>query len=213
MNPHFIFNSLSSINWFIMENDKDKASDYLTRFSRLMRMVLNAQKPTIPLEDELTMLELYLDMERMRLNYSFDYSVTFTNAVDAGGISVPPMLLQPFCDNAIWHGFANIDAHVSGRKIQGQLNINIKTEGNIIEFAVTDNGIGRKEAEILARRSVKKERSKGLSITRERLALFCAENNAEAGFEIEDLADDKGAAAGTRVILRISYNQVLEEVA
>jgi len=213
MNPHFIFNSLSSINWFIMENDKEKASDYLTRFSRLMRMVLNAQKPTIPLEDELTMLELYLDMERMRLNYSFDYSVTFTNAVDAGGISIPPMLLQPFCENAIWHGFANLDANASGSKTQGQLNINIKTEGNMIEFAVTDNGIGRKEAEILARRSVKKERSKGLSITRERLALFCAEHNAEAGFEIKDLADEKGAAAGTRVILRISYNQVLEEVA
>src|SRR5437762_11865128 len=91
MNPHFIFNSLSSINWFIMENDKEMASDYLTRFSRLMRMVLNSQKPMIPLEDELKMLQLYLDMERLRLENSFDYSITFTNAVDAGNVSLPPM--------------------------------------------------------------------------------------------------------------------------
>jgi len=213
MNPHFIFNSLSSINWFIMENEKERASDYLTRFSRLMRMVLNAQKPAISLEDELKMLELYLDMERMRLEYIFDYSVTYTNAVDAGTISIPPMLLQPFCENAIWHGFANKPPDPNGIPVQGHLNINIRSDNNIIEFTITDNGIGRKEAAILTSTSVKKQKSKGLAITRERLALFSQENNADAGFEIADLADENGNAAGTRVIIKIGYREFIEEVA
>jgi tetratricopeptide (TPR) repeat protein len=206
MNPHFIFNSLSSINWFIMENDKDVASDYLTRFSKLMRMVLNAQKPTIPLEDELKMLQLYLDMERLRLGYSFEYSITFTNAVDAGTVSIPPMLLQPFCENAIWHGFMN-------KEDQGQININIKADDHFLECTITDNGIGRKEASAFKKKSAKKDSSMGLFITRERLALFSQENNADADLKIEDLADENGAGTGTRVILNITYKELIEEPA
>ena len=206
MNPHFIFNSLSSINWFIMENDKDTASDYLTRFSRLMRMVLNAQKPMIPLEDELKMLQLYLDMERLRLENSFDYSITFTNTIDAGNVSIPPMLLQPFCENAIWHGFKNKEG-------QGHININIRTEDHLLECIITDDGIGRKQAALFKRKSSKNEGSMGLEITRERLALFSEENNAEADFEIEDLVDEIGQGKGTRVILKIVYKEFIEELA
>jgi sensor histidine kinase YesM len=191
MNPHFIFNSLSSINWFIMENDKDTASDYLTRFSRLMRMVLNAQKPMIPLEDELKMLQLYLDMERLRFNNSFDYSIAFTNNVDAGTVSIPPMLLQPFCENAIWHGFMN-------KKGQGHLVINIQSDENMLEFTITDDGVGRKQAAMLKNRSPKRERSLGLEITRERLTLFSEENNAEANFMVEDLEDENRMSKGTK---------------
>jgi sensor histidine kinase YesM len=204
MNPHFIFNSLSSINWFIMENDKDTASDYLTRFSRLMRMVLNAQKPTIPLDDELKMLQLYLDMERLRLDNSFDYSITFTNAIDAGNVSIPPMLLQPFCENAIWHGFKNKEG-------QGHLNINIRTEDHLLECTITDDGIGRKQAALFKKKSSKNDGSMGLGITRERLALFSEENNAEADFEMDDLVDEIGQGAGTRVVLKIIYKEFVEE--
>ncbi|MEP7375429.1 MAG: histidine kinase [Chitinophagaceae bacterium] len=206
MNPHFIFNSLSSINWFIMENDKDTASDYLTRFSRLMRMVLNAQKPMIPLEDELKMLELYLDMERLRFEYAFDYSITFTNAAEAGTVSIPPMLLQPFCENAIWHGFRNKEG-------QGNININIRTEDDMLECIITDNGIGRRQAATFKIKSAKKEKSLGLEITRERLALFSEENNAVANFEMEDLVDENGKSTGTRVILKIAYKKLIEEAA
>lgn len=205
MNPHFIFNSLSSINWFIMENEKETASDYLTRFSRLMRMVLNAQKPMIPLEDELKMLQLYLDMERLRLENSFDYSITFTNTIDAGNVSIPPMLLQPFCENAIWHGFKNKEG-------PGHLNINIRTDDHLLECMITDDGIGRKQAALFKKRSSKNDGSMGLGITRERLALFSEENNAEADFEIEDLVDGLGRGTGTRVILKIVYKEVIEEV-
>jgi len=211
MNPHFIFNSLSSINWFIMENDKERASDYLTRFSKLMRMVLNAQKPAIALEDELKMLQLYLDMERMRVNYTFDYSVTFTNAVDAGTISIPPMLLQPFCENAIWHGFANMPETEGDHKFHGHININIRLEDNMLEFEITDNGIGRKRAAELSMKSPKKERSRGLSITRDRLALFSEENHANSDLQIVDLLDENANSTGTKVILRIGRKEPLEE--
>jgi hypothetical protein len=213
MNPHFIFNSLSSINWFIMENEKDRASDYLTRFSRLMRMVLNAQKPMIPLEDELKMIQLYLDMERMRFNNSFDYNISFTNAVDAGTISIPPMLLQPFCENAIWHGFMNLPADGQGKEGQGRLVINIHTTENMLECTITDNGVGRKQAALSKNRSPRKERSLGLEITRERLALLSEENDAQANFSIVDLEDEQGLSKGTQVILRIVYKTYIEKVA
>jgi sensor histidine kinase YesM len=206
MNPHFIFNSLSSINWFIMENDKDTASDYLTRFSRLMRLVLNAQQPMIPLEDELKMLQLYLDLERLRFDNSFDYSISFTNAMDAGTISIPPMLLQPFCENAIWHGFMN-------KKEQGHININIRTEDNLLECTITDNGIGRNHASAMKMHPVKKEKSFGLDITRERLSLFGEENNAAADFKIEDLSDANGNSTGTKVILTIEYKNAITKAA
>lgn len=213
MNPHFIFNSLSSINWFIMENEKDRASDYLTRFSRLMRMVLNAQKPMIPLEDELKMLQLYLDMERMRFNNSFDYNISFTNAIDAGTISIPPMLLQPFCENAIWHGFMNMAAGSQGNDAYGHLVINIHTTENMLECTITDNGVGRKQAALSKNRSPRKERSLGLEITRERLALLSEENDAQANFIIVDLEDEHGQCKGTKVILRIAYKTYIEKVA
>ncbi len=117
MNPHFIFNCLSSINRFIFKNDNKTASDYLTRFSRLIRMVLmHSQKKLITLEDELEMLRLYLDLERLRFKDAFDYSITTTNIVDAGAIFIPPLLLQPFCENAVWHGLMHKDT-------KGHLNI------------------------------------------------------------------------------------------
>jgi len=206
MNPHFIFNSLSSINWFIMENDREMASDYLTRFSKLMRMVLNAQKPMIPLEDELKMLELYIDLERLRFNHVFDYSLTFTNAVDSGTISIPPMLLQPFCENAIWHGLMNKEG-------KGHLAINICSEENTLKCTITDDGVGRRQAAIFKSKSLRRERSMGLEITRERLALFSQEHQAEAGFRIEDIEDENGTGKGTRVILTIAYKADIEKVA
>ncbi len=112
MNPHFIFNSLNAITRIIMKNDSLVASDYLTRFSRLMRMVLiNSKRSMIPLEDELQMLRLYLDMERLRFKDSFDYSIIFTNTIDEGAVLVPPLLLQPFCENAVWHGLMQKEGH------------------------------------------------------------------------------------------------------
>ena len=112
MNPHFIFNCLNSINRFILKNETEAASNYLTKFSRLIRMALtHSKKNFISLEDELEMLKLYLDMERLRFKDAFEYSIIFKNSLDIGNVFVPPLLLQPFAENAIWHGLMQRSAN------------------------------------------------------------------------------------------------------
>ncbi|MDP9231068.1 MAG: histidine kinase [Bacteroidota bacterium] len=205
MNPHFIFNCLSSINRFILKNETEAASDYLTRFSRLIRMVLiNSQKSLITLEDELEMLRLYLDMERLRFKNSFDYNINFKNTIDAGAIFIPPLLLQPFCENAIWHGLMQKDGN-------GELDISMNMQDNILKCTITDNGIGREKAAELKSKSAEKEKSLGLKITTERLALFNEGNGAQTNYMIEDIYDEKGNAAGTKVKLQIRYKESVEE--
>jgi sensor histidine kinase YesM len=206
MNPHFIFNSLSSINHFILKNESKIASNYLTRFSRLIRMVLmNSQRKLIPLEDELEMLRLYLDMERLRFKDAFDYSITTTNAVESGPIFIPPLLLQPFCENAVWHGLMNKEG-------QGHLNISISEENKMLSCIIIDDGVGREMAAAFKSKSVKKDKSLGLQITAKRLSLLNDENSAGAFYKIEDLRDEDGNAAGTKVTLKIRYKELLEEI-
>jgi lipopolysaccharide biosynthesis regulator YciM len=206
MNPHFIFNCLSSINRFVLKNETEAASDYLTRFSRLIRMVLiNSQKTMITLEDELEMLRLYLDMERLRFKHSFDYHIIFSNTVDAGNIFIPPLLLQPFCENAIWHGLMH-------KKGQGRLDIQIRMEDQAVHCVITDNGIGRKKAEGLKSKSVEKSKSLGLKITTDRLALLNEDRNIQSFYQIHDLVAEDGSAAGTKVALQIRYKEEMTEV-
>jgi tetratricopeptide (TPR) repeat protein len=207
MNPHFIFNCLSSINCFILENETEKASDYLTRFSRLIRMVLtNSEKPLITLDEELKMLKLYLDMERLRFENSFDYNITYTNDVEAGTVLVPPLLLQPFCENAIWHGLMNKEG-------QGHLNITIRKENEFLNCVITDDGIGRAKAGELNSGSATKERSMGLKITTERLSLFNQDKEVNTFYEIDDVLDENGVVAGTKVSIKIRYKNLMEAVA
>ena len=205
MNPHFIFNCLSSINRFILKNESKIASNYLTRFSRLMRMVLNnSQKPLISLDDELEMLELYLEMERLRFKNSFDYGITFLNTVDSDNIFIPPLLLQPFCENAIWHGLMNKEG-------QGRLDIELSMENNILNCEIRDNGVGREKAEELKSKSAEKEKSMGLKITTERLALLNSEKGLHTFYKIEDLEDENGNTTGTKVNLRIKFKESAEQ--
>jgi tetratricopeptide (TPR) repeat protein len=204
MNPHFIFNCLSSINRFILKNESEPASDYLTKFSRLIRMVLNNSKETfITLEDELEMLRLYLEMERLRFGYAFDYKISFKNEIESENIFIPPMLLQPFAENAIWHGLMH-------KKGQGHLEIGLSLKEKILTCVITDNGIGRPKASIIKSKSTERQKSMGLQITTERLALVNNESNVRTFFTIQDLADDNGEPAGTEVILKIHYRDMLE---
>ncbi|HLO83115.1 MAG TPA: histidine kinase [Chitinophagaceae bacterium] len=201
MNPHFIFNCLSSINRFILKNETEIASDYLTRFSRLIRMVLiNSRKPLIALEDELEMLRLYLDLERMRFHEGFDYHISFKNTIDVGDVLIPPLILQPFCENAIWHGLMQKEG-------AGSLEISLNMEDNALHCSITDNGIGRDKAEAIKSKSVEKDKSLGLKITSDRLDLFNRNEGMQTSYHIEDLYDDVGNARGTRVNLRIRYEQ------
>ncbi|HSU27857.1 MAG TPA: sensor histidine kinase [Chitinophagaceae bacterium] len=211
MNPHFIFNCLSSINRFIFKNDNKLASDYLTRFSRLIRMVLmHSQKKLIPLEDELEMLRLYLDLERLRFKDAFDYSITTTNIVDAGAILIPPLLLQPFCENAVWHGLMN-------KETKGHLNIvvsEVLNEGRrTLHCIIADDGVGRKKAAEMKSKSAASEKSMGLKITTERLALLNQEKNISTSYKIEDVVNGNNEVAGTKVQLKIRYIETVEEYA
>ena len=143
MNPHFIFNCLNAINGFILTNDSETAAGYLTKFSRLIRMVLNnSQRKFISLEEDLETLELYLYMEKLRFTNNFQYKINCDDSVDALSIFIPPMLLQPFAENAIWHGLMQKEG-------DGELLIDLHREENILHCTITDNGVGREKASML----------------------------------------------------------------
>jgi len=204
MNPHFIFNCLSSINRYILINKTEEASDYLTKFSRLIRMALiNSEKSLITLESELEALRLYLDLERLRFKNAFNYSVTFINAIDVNAVYLPPMLIQPFAENAIWHGLMH-------KKGVGSLEIQLCAQDKILTCVVIDNGIGRNMAASFKSRTAEKNKSMGVNITAGRLALLNKSTTDSAVFNIEDLTDDAGNGCGTKVILTIPYKDLTE---
>jgi tetratricopeptide (TPR) repeat protein len=202
MNPHFIFNCLSAINHFILNSETDKASGYLTQFARLIRLVLvNSEKKTITLEEELVMLKLYLEMEKLRFKDAFEYHIRYDAEIQPSMIEVPSFILQPFCENAIWHGLL----HKEGK---GELIIDLSMKGDAMITTITDNGIGREKAAQIISRAPEKQGSFGLALTTERLALFNNQTKAAGSFLIEDLTDENGEAKGTRVILSIKNKAV-----
>ena len=206
MNPHFIFNCLSSINRFILINKVEEASDYLTKFSRLIRMALhNSEKTLITLENELEALRLYLDLERLRFKNAFNYSITFINTIDINAVYIPPMLIQPFAENAIWHGLMH-------KKGVGCLEIQLCAKNKILTCAIIDNGIGRNMAASLNSQSAEKNKSMGVEITAGRLALLNKSTNEAAVFNIEDIFDEEGKGCGTKVVLTIPYKDLTEFV-
>jgi ligand-binding sensor domain-containing protein len=197
MNPHFIFNSLNSINRFILQNDKSQASRYLTKFSRLIRLILqNSQTPLTTLEGELESLELYLSLEALRFNHHFAYKISVANDVDVLMLRMPPLILQPYVENAIWHGLMHKDQ-------KGQLDIDISRENRQLYFKITDNGVGRENARSLSSKSATKYKSMGHSITASRIAHLQKIQNVECTVTINDLVDGNGTAAGTEVIIKI----------
>jgi ligand-binding sensor domain-containing protein len=196
MNPHFIFNSLNSINCFILQNDKAAASEYLVKFSRLVRLILqNSQAPLISLESELESLQLYLELEAVRFNYQFDFNISIAADIDTSVTMVPPVIIQPFAENAIWHGLMS-------KKFDRELVIEIFFESDeVLCCRITDNGIGRQRSAELKGRTLHK--SMGLSITEERIRLLQPAIKVEPVINIIDLVLADGTAGGTEVLLRI----------
>jgi tetratricopeptide (TPR) repeat protein len=205
MNPHFIFNCLNSINRFIMKNESQAASDYLTQFSRLIRLVLNnSKKAWILLEDEIEMLRLYLEMEKLRFKEAFNYNISCSIEVDPSCLFIPPLLLQPFVENAIWHGLMH-------KKEYGLVTVTFEVESDILHCSIIDNGVGRSAAANAGSKSTQAHKSMGIQITRERLALINGElNDEKVVFDIEDMYDKTGKASGTKVNLRIRFHQYYE---
>lgn len=197
MNPHFMFNCLSAINHFILNSENDKASDYLTRFSRLMRVVLvNAGKRTVSLEEELDMVKLYLEMEQLRFKDAFIFSIDIAPGLQPSQTNLPCFILQPFCENAIWHGLL----HKPGK---GWLKILCTRNNNALNIVIRDNGIGINKAKEAPN---SRRESMGLRITADRLALWNNNNKKNKGsqFEIREWNEDDGLVGGTEVILTIN---------
>ena len=195
MNPHFLYNSLNSINSFIVQQKSKEASVYLTTFSKLMRSILdNSRQESISLEKEIDTLKMYMKLEMARLENSFDYQIIIDKNIDAEFVQVPPLIIQPFVENAIWHGLVN-------KKGDGFLTIEIdKTEKSMLNIKILDNGIGRKASALLKKEQLK-HKSYGIGITKERLEMLNSKNQ----IIITDLEDKHGNATGTLVELKILY--------
>jgi sensor histidine kinase YesM len=197
MNPHFIFNSLNSINRFILQNNKAQASEYLTKFSKLVRMILqNSQASLITLESELEALQLYLDLEALRFDQHFDYKITVPDDIDTDVLKVPPLIIQPYAENAIWHGLMH-------KEEKGHLNIEVSQNENHLLFKITDDGIGRRKAAVIASTKETKHKSMGLKITADRIAMLQRLNGNESPVTINDLVNADGSAAGTEVVIKM----------
>lgn len=199
MNPHFIFNCLNSIQQFILIGDVDKANKYLSQFSKLIRMVLqNSESNLIRLNEEINFLKLYLALEKTRFGESFEYQIYYDTELETEEISIPNLMIQPFVENAIWHGLMHKE---SNRKLSVVFR---ELKNNILECIVLDNGIGRKKAkEIKEHHSINiYHKSKGMKLIEEKLALLKTHNGRTSSVEVEDVIED-GEIAGTRVCLRI----------
>lgn len=201
MNPHFIFNALNSIQTFMMKRETEQALSYLSRFARLIRNVLdNSQLNSIPISKELKMLENYLELEKLRFGDQFSYIITVDDALDPDFTDIPTMILQPFVENAIWHGLLH-------KKEDGRLSITFHQREGSLLCVIEDNGIGREKA-AMQRQQGNEHHSRGLQITRDRLALYNRRFNLEATFDIEDLYDEAGQPAGTRVCVWFPLTEV-----
>ena len=198
MNPHFLFNSLNSINRFILKNESEMASDYLTNFSRLIRLILqNSKSEVIPLSHEIEALKLYVEMEMLRFNDKFEYQVNIDKNVEADDIEIPPMVIQPYVENAIWHGLM----HKENGK--GKLLVNITKTNGTLSCVVEDNGVGREKAKALKSKSATKRKSFGMQITKSRIDMMNDVLGKRAQVNIVDLKDENGCATGTKVELTI----------
>jgi len=194
MNPHFMFNTLNSINSFIIEHKIEEASEYLTTFSKLMRNILDNSKHTaISLDKELDTLKLYLNLEAARLEHCFDYSIKFNKNVHSESLRVPPLILQPFAENAIWHGLRNKEG-------KGLLEVIIEQSNeSTLHITIKDNGIGRAAAGSFIA-SQFKHKSYGVDITSSRLKLL----SSDSQIVIEDLYEgDKAAGTAVHIYLNM----------
>ncbi|MBN4072441.1 tetratricopeptide repeat protein [Crocinitomix catalasitica] len=194
MNPHFTFNTMNSIQHYITANDRKSAQKYISKFARLVRQILeNSEHNYITINEEVSTLELYLELESLRFENGFDYKIILDHEIDPGFDRIPPMLLQPYIENAIWHGLMHKENNC-------EVSINMSREEELIKCTIEDNGVGRKKAGELSKNS-SGHRSMGMDITTERLDILNAKKTHY--IEITDLEDGEGAAQGTRIEIMI----------
>jgi sensor histidine kinase YesM len=197
MNPHFIFNCLNSIQKYVLEHDTKQAYTYMAKFSKLIRFVLDiSDKTFVALSDELDLVKIYVELEQLRFDKKFEFMLQLEGNIEPDEIFVPSLLIQPYLENAIWHGIMNLP---EGKK--GEVAIVVKPVNDHIEIVISDNGIGRSKAKLLTQIS---HQSKGMSINQKRIeAINYLLKTHNATIELIDLFDNNGAPSGTKVIIKL----------
>jgi len=202
MNPHFIFNSLNSIQSYVLTKDVDLAVNYLGRFSQLMRLILsNSRESVVSLADELKAVQHYLEIEKLRFEEKFTYNILVDPEIDAEFTGVPPMILQPYIENAIIHGLVH-------KLTPGQIAIRFQQKGSWLLCSIEDNGVGRSKAAEIKRQSGLNSKSRGMMITKERLEILSKKSDEKFSVKVIDLKDENGEPAGTRVELLIFPQEI-----
>ncbi len=197
MNPHFLFNSLNAIKHYSLTKSPFETSDYISKFSLLIRRILNnSEHKVLPLGEEIETLKLYVEVESLRFLNKFRYEFEIDDSIDLNEIMVPPLILQPFVENAIWHGLMHLEK-------EGQLLIQIKDKESKIRCIIKDNGVGRKVSMDIAAQKNKKKKSFGIQNTKNRIDLVEKLYGIKATFEIQDNYDEYQNASGTTVIVDI----------
>jgi LytS/YehU family sensor histidine kinase len=201
MNPHFMFNSLNSIKNYILRAEPKIAAEYLSSFAHLIRLILqNSREKTITLQEELETLILYIELEQIRFENKFEFHCIVEDGLSLEQIRIPPMMLQPFVENAIWHGLMHM-------KESGNLYLRFSREGKMIASTIEDDGVGRKKALEMKSLSATRYKSMGMGITKDRMDIMNKMDDLGITAEIIDKYNDKGVPEGTKVIIRIPDDQ------
>lgn len=201
MSPHFIFNSLNTINSFINRNDPAKANQYISKFSKLIRLILDhSREKKITLAEELEVLELYVQLERIRFDNKFSYHIDIDENIVTDTTEIPPLIIQPFVENAILHGLLPLQEG-------GILKIAVRKYLSNILCVIEDNGIGRQQAKLNKPDHTRHRKSHGIDITLKRIELFNKEHGFNSSVQITDLKNTEGKAAGTRVEIPVALEE------
>ncbi len=195
MNPHFVFNCLGSISSFIVQNGTDSAIKYLAKFSKLMRLTLEYSKESlIPIDKEIESLQNYLELEQLRFNNSFDFTITKSKDIE-DDVALPPLLLQPFVENAIIHG-------VIPKKANGIIKVDFQIDKDNLVCTIEDNGIGFEISKKAKENSVSVHKSMAINIIKKRLEMIASATNKKATISINELASNENKT-GTKAVLQL----------
>ena len=198
MNPHFIFNALNSIKHYIINNEQKNAVHYLNKFSKLVRKILESSTlKEVSLQEELETMDLYMNIENIRFSNEINYSISVDESLDLSKVKVPPLVLQPFLENALWHG-------LSSKKGDKTINLSVfKPSKDFFQIDIEDNGIGRKASAKIKSNKFINRKSIGIELTEERLNNFIKDFQNPFSLIFNDLLDDNKNPKGTKVALKI----------
>lgn len=200
MNPHFVFNALNSIQHYILNSKGDEAVRYLSKFAKLIRLILsNSEKQIVTINEDIEALKLYLELERMRFENKFDYSIHIDSSIDGDYDEIPPMLIQPYLENAILHG-------INPKVGNGHIDISMKIVNQFIKISIKDDGIGREKSKsVQSLQPAARHKSLGMKITKDRVRILNTIHQSNLNVNIIDLYNEKNEATGTQVDLFIPY--------